>query len=219
MARDKDRGLPPLYLITPGREKPGEQHLGLLDKVEEALSAGVRMVQLREKALGARDLLELAVKMRRLTERYSAALFINDRVDVALLSGSDGVHLGTRSINARRAREVLGEGRLIGVSTHGLGEALEAEAQGADFITLGPVYYTPSKAPYGDPMGLDAFAGAASKVKVPVYALGGIKPENAREVMERGARGVAMISAVMEALDPARAASEVLEAVKGRTIP
>src|SRR5919106_384526 len=146
--------------------------------VEGALGGGVRALELREKDLPPRDLYPLALEMRQLTQAYGARLLINDRVDVALAVNADGVHLATTSLPARIARQVLGPGRLIGVSTHTLAEAQAAAEQGADFVVFGPVFFTPSKAPYGLPVGLDALRAVRAAIKLPMLAIGGVKKAN-----------------------------------------
>lgn len=182
-----------LYLITDRAIVPDND---LFWAVEEALKGGVKAVQLREKDLKIRELLNMAYRMRELTMRYGAKLFINDRVDVAKAVGADGVHLGRRSIPPSAARKVS-EDLIIGVSTHSMEEAIEAERDGADFITLGPVYYTPSKAGYGEPLGLVTLKRVCSSVSLPVFAIGGIKHERIGDVLRSGATGVAVISAIL----------------------
>jgi thiamine-phosphate pyrophosphorylase len=140
--------------------------------------------------------------MRELTSRYGAKLIINDRVDIALAVDADGAHLGGESIPARAARKVLGREKLLGVSCHDRAGALAAQDDGADFITFGPVYYTPSKARYGEPVGIAALRETAEVLRIPVFALGGIKPGNVREVIAAGAHGIALISAIIAADDP-----------------
>lgn len=202
-----------LYLITDGSSVNGAA--SLVDKVAGALKGGVRLVQLREKAIGGRDLLELALRLRAVTNGFGARLLINDRMDVALLSGADGVHLGQSSVSPSDARSILGPDRLIGVSAHSLKEALVAEEDGADFITFGPVYPTPSKARYGPPVGLAALKEVSSLVKLPVYAIGGVKKENLREALSSGAFGIAVISAVLLGADPAKNSQELIEEIEG----
>ncbi|MCE5194785.1 MAG: thiamine phosphate synthase, partial [Nitrospiraceae bacterium] len=136
-----------LYLIT-DRKLFTDNSL-LFSKVEEALKAGVKAVQLREKDLGIRELLDMAYKMRELTKKHRAKLFINDRVDVALAVEADGVHLGGQSIPLSAARKIAQNKLMIGVSTHSIDEAVNAEKQGADFVILGPIYETQSKLEYG----------------------------------------------------------------------
>ncbi|MBE0602432.1 MAG: thiamine phosphate synthase [Deltaproteobacteria bacterium] len=199
-----------LYLITDRRLASGGD---LLSAVERALSGGVRAVQLREKDLGGRELLELARKMRALTSRHGARLLINDRVDIALAAGADGVHLGGSSIPPQEARRLLGPGKLIGCSTHGAEQLEAAEAGGADFAVFGPVYFTPSKASYGPPLGVDALRRVCASARIPVFALGGIGSRNINEVVAAGADGIAMISAILASEDPETAASEINHSV------
>jgi thiamine-phosphate pyrophosphorylase len=133
-----------LYVVT-DRQLTAGRPLRLI--VEGALRGGARAFQLREKDLSPRELYPLALEMRQLTQTYGAHLLINDRVDVALAVGADGVHLTTTSLPVAVARHLLGPGRLIGVSTHSTPEAQNAADAGADFVVFGPVFYTPSKAP------------------------------------------------------------------------
>jgi thiamine-phosphate pyrophosphorylase len=190
--------LPPLYLISDSNQTSGRP---LLEALEVALEGGVRMIQLREKDLSGRELLELAAKVRLLTVRYGAKLLINDRVDIAIAVDADGVHLPASSFNPMDARELICRDKIVGLSAHSAREAVKAEREGADFVTFSPIYQTPSKAGYGKPQGLERLEELCGKVNIPVYALGGIKIENVRDVMERGASGVAMISAILGAKD------------------
>ncbi|MBF0458561.1 MAG: thiamine phosphate synthase [Nitrospirae bacterium] len=169
----------------------------LIEAVEDALKAGVKAVQLREKSLSTRELMNKAVELRRLTSQYGALLFINDRVDVALCAEADGVQLGDLSIPIDAARRIAGDKLLIGKSTHDLDEAFDARKKGADFILLGPVYETASKAKYGEPIGVDIILKVRHRVKLPVFAVGGIKPHNVKEVMDNGADGIAVISGIL----------------------
>jgi thiamine-phosphate pyrophosphorylase len=196
-----------LYLITDRRQVPGGD---LVTSVRAALEGGVRAVQLREKDLPAAALYPLARELREITRRYGARLLINDCIDVALASGADGVHLGGHSLPTATARRLLGQGALIGVSTHSEAEAAQAARDGADFVTFGPVYFTPSKASYGAPLGLERLAAAAAS-PLPVFALGGVTPERCAEVLAKGAAGAALISAILADPDPAAAAARCLE--------
>ena len=194
-----------LYFVT---DRTQTANRSLTDVVHAALDGGVRAVQLREKDLEGRDLYALAEQLRALTLRYQAHLLVNDRLDVALAVEADGVHLGQHSFAVKNARRLLGAGKLIGVSTHSRQEI--TAAQGADFIVFGPVYYTPSKADYGEPQGLDRLRAAVVHSPVPVFAIGGIKTGRVPEILETGAHGIAMISALSAAPDPTQAARELL---------
>jgi thiamine-phosphate pyrophosphorylase len=183
-----------LYLITDRMQTAGRS---LSAVVADALRGGLRAVQLREKDLTAGQLFELAIGLRQLTREYGAQLLINDRIDVALAVEADGVHLGKAGLPVSEARRILGSGRLIGYSAHCADEALQAQHDGADFVTLGPVYHTPSKAQYGEPVGLSVLAEAVRVLGIPVFALGGVTPSTVDEVLSAGAHGVALISALM----------------------
>jgi thiamine-phosphate pyrophosphorylase len=148
--------------------------------------------------------------MRELTERFQAKLFINDRFDIALAVGADGVHLAQSSIPADVVRKTVKKRLLLGVSTHSLKEAKEAEKAGADFITLGPVYRTPSKLRYGKPLGIETLRRVCGKVNVPVFAIGGIKGRRIHEIKKAGVYGIAMISDIFRANDIKNKTKEIL---------
>jgi thiamine-phosphate pyrophosphorylase len=196
-----------LYLVTDRSQTHGRD---LLSVVERALEGGVKAVQLREKELSGGALYRLAEKTRQLCEKYQAALFINERIDVALAVDAAGVQLGGASLPFTSARELLGADKCLGVSTHSLKEALEAKQAGADFVLFGPVYFTPSKAAYGAPQGTAVLKEIVEKIPLPVYAIGGIKPANTDEVRGTGVRGIAVISAIMSANDPKFATLQLL---------
>jgi thiamine-phosphate pyrophosphorylase len=196
-----------LYLIT-GRGETLGRNLEFV--VEEALRGGVRAVQLRDKSASTKELYETAYELRRLTSRHGAKLIINDRVDVALAVEADGVHIGAASLPIYKVRRLLGEKKLIGVSCHNQVQAITAQEMGADFITFGPVYYTASKAPFGNPVGVEKLQTITEMLQIPVFALGGINHANCPEVVSCGVRGIALISAILSAPDPRDAARGLL---------
>jgi thiamine-phosphate pyrophosphorylase len=204
--------LPSLYLIT-DRKASGTR--GLLSTVEASFKGGVRLVQLREKDLSAKELLSLSIELRTLARQYRARVLINDRVDIALLANADGVHLTSKSYSPKEARSLLGEDRLIGVSTHSLEEALRAQEGGADFVTFGPAFHTASKAGMGEPLGIERLIEAAQKLSIPVFGLGGIDESNIKTVAASGAR-VALISAIMASGDPEKSALNLLAAIEAQ---
>lgn len=194
-----------LYLITD--RKLFSDEVSSFYAIEQALEGGVKAIQLREKDLATRQLLNMAYSMRRLTDRYNARLFINGRVDLAIASGADGVHLGSMSIPTSAARRIAGEKMLLGISAHSPDEAKNAENDGADFVTLGPVFDTPLKRQYGKPLGLDVIRRAAAELSIPVFAIGGIKMGHIKDILDSGAYGVALISAIL-ASDNVKSSSE-----------
>lgn len=182
-----------LYLIA----DTGQVQGNLLSLVKRAIDGGVKAVQLRGKNLPARELIRIGEKLRLLTAERSVKFFINDRIDVAMALDADGIHLGQSSLSVKLAREISGDRFMIGVSTHHLKEANEAEEGGADFITFGPVFETPSKLVYGPPVGLRRLSDVVKETRIPVFAIGGIKVEKVKSVIEKGAYGVAVISAIL----------------------
>lgn len=196
-----------LYLVT-DRAAVGRP---LAEVIDECLAAGLRAVQLREKDLAVGELLTLATEVCEVTHRHGARLLINDRADVALAVGADGVQRTHLSLPVAAVRRVLPAPALIGASVHTPAE-VDAAAE-ADFLVYGPVYDTPSKRQYGPPQGLAALAEVASASKRPVIAIGGITPPRVREVLSAGAAGVAVISAILGAERPADATKALLDAL------
>ena len=175
------------------------------------LSAGSVAVQLREKDLGGRDLCELANRLAPICRRRGVPILINGRIDVAMAAGAEGVHLPADSFSPAQARKLLGPSPIIGVSTHSGSEITRAHQQGADFAVFGPVFAPNSKGLFGASQGVDRLREVCRAAPIPVYAIGGINAERAREVISYAA-GVALIGAVIGAFDPARALRELLAA-------
>jgi thiamine-phosphate pyrophosphorylase len=182
---------------------------GAVERALGALPRGAAAVQLRDRRAGARDLLALAMRLGEACRAHGAALLVNDRIDVALAAGADGVHVRGDSASVAEAR-ALGV-RLVGVSTHTVAEVRAAAEGGADFVVFGPVFETPGK---GAPLGTESLAAAAAH-GIPVYALGGVGPDNAAACLRAGATGVAAIRSVLGATDPAAAARRLGEEVLG----
>ncbi len=199
-----------LYLITDRLALRAPQWAAQLDLIAQAAALGVPLIQIREKDLSARELAELARAAIAVARPHGARILINDRADVALAVGADGVHLRVNSLAAEQVRAIAPSDFLIGVSTHSMAEAQAAQAGGANFITSGPVYETPSKREYGAPLGLAKFREIAASVTLPVYALGGINLENLREPLQHGAAGIAAISLFQNA----ERVADIVSAVK-----
>ena len=203
-----------VYLIT-DLKRIGKDRF--LSAAEEALQGGVRALQIREKDLNPNDLLALALEVKPLVQRYHAKLFINDRADIAVMAGADGVHLTETSIQAREVKNSFPD-LIVGVSTHSIEGARRAETQGADFITFSPIYETPSKANYGPPQGLDLLRQATQTVRLPVLALGGITLHRVPECLEQGAFGVAVISGIWDSTHIKQQSSEYTQNFGGNTL-
>jgi thiamine-phosphate pyrophosphorylase len=171
----------------------------LIEFIGAAISAGVDLIQLRERDLSARQLLTILESVN-LPSTGGQKILVNDRADVAKCAGA-GVHLTTRSLKPDAVRRAFGTEMLIGASTHNRREAEEAAELGADFIVFGPVFETESKREYGCPIGVSALKETASSAQIPVLALGGIKPDNFRQALDSGASGIAAISMFVDAGD------------------
>lgn len=192
---------PSIYLITdrqafrPKTRPAAERELwqAQLAALQLAARAGCHFIQIREKDLTAHALCEFARAAIALARPYGAKILVNDRLDVALATGADGVHLRINSLPVAATRRRVAADFLIAASTHSLAEAQAAERDGADFIVCGPVYDTPSKREYGTPLGIEVFAAICREVRVPVFALGGIRLDNFRAPLAAGAAGIAAI--------------------------
>jgi len=182
-----------LYLIT-DRTISGLSHT---EVVRRAINAGIRMIQLREKNMSRKELYEEALSIRALTLKYQTLFIINDYVDIAFIVDADGVHLGQKDMPIKEARKILGDRKTIGVSTHTIVEAIEAQRAGADYIGFGPVFKTTTK-DAGRPKGVESLIEIKRHIKIPVVAIGGITPENVSLVFEAGADAVAVISGILK---------------------
>ncbi|HEU0051574.1 MAG TPA: thiamine phosphate synthase [Longimicrobium sp.] len=187
----------------------------VVEVVRAALRGGAPAIQLRAKEMGAREMTELARALIAETRTAGALLFVNDRVDVALAAGADGAHLGDDDLPLAAARRIAPPGFLLGMSADSPEGARAAERDGADYVGVGPVYGTASKADAGDAIGTARIAEVAAAVRIPVVGIGGIAIGNARPVIEAGAAGVAVISAVVRAADPEAATRALVGEVVG----
>jgi thiamine-phosphate pyrophosphorylase len=199
-----------LYLITDRSAFPGRTLDQTLGAALSQTRPGEVAVQLREKDMPPRDLLPLAERLAEIVHMHGGWLLVNDRADIALACGADGVHLTGVSMPVDAVKRAF-PGSLIGVSTHSAADA--SSAAGADFIVTGPVHQTASK-PGTVPVGVEGLAKVCAAVSIPVYALGGIDEQNAASAVRAGACGVACISAVMASPDPGGAVRRILDAVK-----
>lgn len=196
-----------LLLVT-DRTQTGGRSLSLL--IQQAVNAGLPAVQLRERDLSTRDVLALAREIQSITAPRAVPLIVNDRIDLALALNVDGVHLRANSVPVPVARRLVGAHRLVGVSTHSLGEVEQANRDGADYVLFGPIFETPSKRPFGPPLGLGMLAEVCRRSAVPVFAVGGVTSVSVPDIRRAGAHGVAVIGAILTRDDVAAATRGML---------
>lgn len=183
-----------LYLVTDRGILKGRD---ILEAIEESILGGVTIIQLREKTASKDEFLKLAKEVKGITDKYSIPLIINDNVEIAKAIDADGVHLGQSDEELTRAREILGDRKIIGISVGNVEEAKLAEKNGADYLGIGAVFYTDSKKDINEPMGIAGLKRIVKSVNIPNVAIGGIHLSNVKEVMETGTDGIAVISEIL----------------------
>ena len=189
---------------------------GLESTIRSALSAGIRIVQLREKKLADRELVGLARQMRIWTAEASALFIMNDRPDLAVLANADGVHVGQDELSVRDARQIVGPNRLIGVSTHSIEQARQAVIDGADYLGVGPTFPSGTKT-FKEFAGLEFVRQVAAEIALPWYAIGGLDQSNVAQVKAAGATRIAVSAAVGQADDPRQATVDLQSAFDRKT--
>ena len=204
-----------LYLVTDRRMLSGRS---LTELVGEAVRGGVTMVQLREKECSTRQFVEIGRGLKCLLAERDVPLIINDRIDVALACGADGVHIGQSDMPYATARRMLGQERIIGLSVESMSDIEEANALDVDYIGVSPVFATPTKTDTAMPFGLDGLRDAVRKSLHPVVGIGGMNALTAADVMRCGADGIAVVSAIMGADDTFAAARELSGMTEGQTV-
>jgi thiamine-phosphate pyrophosphorylase len=192
-----------LYLVTDRGLARGRS---TFDIVKAAVSGGVTCVQLREKDCSTLEFIEQALAIKNFLEEREVPLIINDRLDVALAVAADGVHLGQSDMPLETARKIAGPSMLIGISAESVQDAVEAEKGGADYLGVSPIYATPTKTDTVPPLGLEGLRKIRKRVEIPLVGIGGLNTSNAAEVIRNGADGIAVVSAIVAAEDPGKAA-------------
>jgi thiamine-phosphate pyrophosphorylase len=193
-----------LYLVT---DRPLSLGRDMEWIVEEAVKGGVTMVQLREKECNTREFIELAIRLKQKLMTYGIPLIINDRADVAWAADADGLHIGQSDMSYEVARRLLGQSKIIGLSVENIDQVYQANALDVDYIGISPVFSTSTKMDTALPFGLDGVRQVMAVSKHPVVAIGGINSNNAVDVMQAGANGIAVVSAICSAVSPREAAS------------
>lgn len=200
-----------LYLVTDRSLSNGRQ----LDSiVYDAIKGGVSIVQIREKKASTSEFLALTKSILAVTRELNVPLIINDRIDIALAAGADGVHLGQSDMPYEDARRLLGDDAIIGISVTNVEQALKAEKWDVDYLGIGPIFFTTTKEDLKTPIGFEGFKAIRKVSRHPLIAIGGIKKETAQEAMLCGAQGIAVVSAIVSADSPQLAAQELLENVR-----
>ncbi|WP_088102454.1 thiamine phosphate synthase [Halalkalibacter urbisdiaboli] len=187
-----------LYTITGEEFHPGRD---LVDVIEEAILGGSDIIQLRDKKGTKLEVLKKAKALRELTKKYNVTFIVNDHIDVALAVDADGVHVGQDDLPLEDVRKIVGPNKIIGISTHKIEEARQAEAGGADYIGVGPIFETKSKEDVVDPVTTAYIKQVVEEIKIPFVAIGGIKLHNVEQVLEAGATRICMISEIVGAKD------------------
>lgn len=199
-----------LYLVTDRRLSLGRTTIEI---VRAAVEGGVTCVQLRDKHASTREFLDEARRVREMLAGTNVPLIINDRLDVALAVGADGVHLGQTDMHISDARRLVGERLVIGISAESVADAIRAEAEGADYIGVSPVFTTPTKMDTAPPLGLEGLRAIRRTVRLPLVAIGSIRHDNAAEVLRAGADGLAVVSAIVSAPCPRMAAAALRQQI------
>jgi len=191
-----------LYLVTDRSLTKGRAIEWI---IEEAVKGGVTMVQLREKDCCTNDFVQLAIRIKQLLKPFNVPLIINDRLDVALAVDADGLHIGQSDMPYHIARKILGYNKIIGLSVETMLQAKDANLLDVDYLGISPVFATGTKTDILTPFGLEGIREIASFSKHPLVGIGGIHSGNAKAIMEAGANGVAVVSAIVSATNPADA--------------
>jgi len=200
-----------LYLVT---DRDLSRGRSTLEIIKAGVTGGVTCVQLREKNCSTLEFIEEALSVKEYLKSCNIPLIINDRVDVAQAIKADGVHLGQTDMPLTMAKDVLKDSMIIGISVESLEDAIRAEKDGADYIGISPIFATPTKTDTAPPLGLEGLKEISKAVSLPKVAIGGLNPENAGEVILNGAGGIAVVSAIVSADDPRKAAEELSYIIK-----
>jgi len=194
-----------LYVIPDVKIGFGRSHVEL---AEETLKGGATVIQLRDKEKSGRELYSIGLELRKLTNKHGAMFIVNDRLDIALATGADGVHLGTKDLPISIARKIAGKNFIIGASVSSIDEAIKAEEDGADYLSVQSIFPTTSKEDVKT-VGLELLKKIIDSTSLPVIAIGGINTDNICKVIKKGAKGVAVISAIVSKPDVKKATEEL----------
>jgi len=200
-----------LYFVTDSRLT----RQGILKDAKQVIEAGCRLIQYREKNKSSREMLEEAKQLASLCKSKGALFIVNDRLDIAQAVDADGVHLGQSDLPIDLARKILGKEKIVGTSNHSVEEAKRSEEAGADYISVGPVFYTNTKKDAGPPVGLNLLKQIRAITRLPIVGIGGVNEENLEQVLRAGADSVAIISAIVSSNDPGKSAERIVKKIGG----
>ncbi|MDR2539240.1 MAG: thiamine phosphate synthase [Chlamydiales bacterium] len=206
---------PSLYLVTHRKSLQLEDFFRV---IRASVDGGVKIVQLREKEVSAREITTIGKKLLSILKPLGIPLIVNDRVDVAHAIGADGVHLGQSDLRVTEARAILGKNAMIGLSVESLEQAKAAREEDVDYLAASPIFHTKTKTDCAEPWGLNGLKQLCAICNCPVIAIGGINVTNIKEIMECGAAGVAVVSAVFDAPCPKTVVCEMINRMKGYAI-
>lgn len=192
------------YLVTNRDNKTDRQFFHI---IEQAIIGGVSIIQLREKNTESKEFYEIAIKLKKLCDRYNVPLIINDRLDVAITVNGDGVHIGAEDIPGNVVRDIIGSDKILGISASTVNDAIAAEELGADYIGVGAVF--PTKSKVTNEISIEKLKEIVESVNIPVVAIGGINENNISSLKNTGIKGVAVISAIMDSDDPKEIAEQL----------
>ncbi|MGM0365056.1 MAG: thiamine phosphate synthase [Actinomycetota bacterium] len=204
-----------LYLVTDEKIGLGRPHTYLS---QQALEGGVRAVQLRDKQKSSRELYDIGLRLRKITKKFNALFIVNDRLDIALATEADGVHLGKDDLPISVARSIAGKNFIIGASVSTVAEAVQAQREGASYLSAQSIFKTTSKDDVGV-VGLNTLRKISGQSRIPVIAIGGINTENVEQVIGAGAAGVAVISAIVAKKDVKSASLKLKEKIDKQIPP
>ncbi|WP_291321414.1 thiamine phosphate synthase [Desulfonatronospira sp.] len=204
-----------LYLVTDRGLTHGRD---LIQLVMEAVQGGVTMVQIREKSCTSGEFFSTARELKKKLTTLGVPLLINDRADIALATGADGVHIGQKDVPYQAVRELLGPGKIIGISINTYDQLKVAAMSDVDYLSLSPVFPTPTKTDTSEPFGIEGLKKARSMTDKPLITIGGINRDNLSDVMATGMNGVAVVSAVCSAESPAEAAGDLIRIIRNNKL-
>lgn len=200
-----------LYLVT---DRSLTLNRDLLFIIEEAILGGATVVQLREKECSSREFYDIALEVASLTKKYHVPLIINDRLDIALAVKAEGLHIGQSDLPYSVAREIMGKEAIIGLSVESVQDAIDAESLDVDYLGISPVFSTNTKNDTAKPLGLEGIKEIKRLSKHKLVAIGGINLQNTRDIINAGADGIAVVSAICSAESPRKASEELLKEIK-----